>query len=172
MSNSIAQQANISCINCQQPFTADIWIIIDIQERPDLLAQVRTNSIHNLSCPHCHSDGQIDAPLLIYRSDHDPVIIFSPAQQTTQQQDQRFAREFISILRRQLGSTWQDTWASSLSILPRPILAADLSDDPGIAMRQMREQLPHRLAELEQNHPETYQQLRTIEEFVESYCLS
>jgi hypothetical protein len=73
----MAQQANLTCPHCGQPFNADIWLIVDTQERPDLLARLQAGDIHESLCPHCGQNaGQADAPLLIYRPDSDPPILF------------------------------------------------------------------------------------------------
>ena len=39
MANSFAERPTLTCPQCGQSFTPEIWLIIDAVERPDLLAQ-------------------------------------------------------------------------------------------------------------------------------------
>jgi hypothetical protein len=39
MPNSYAQRADLTCTACGHAFSADIWLIVDAAERPDLIYQ-------------------------------------------------------------------------------------------------------------------------------------
>jgi hypothetical protein len=49
----MSQSAELTCPGCGKTFTAEIWLIVDTAERPDLLERTRTGSLHHLPCPHC-----------------------------------------------------------------------------------------------------------------------
>jgi hypothetical protein len=68
MTLSYSQPVDLACPACGQPFTADAWLIVDAQERPELAAAVSEGTIHDVRCPHCGQAGAIPAPLLY----HDP----------------------------------------------------------------------------------------------------
>lgn len=87
MPRSFAQTHQAPCPNCGQPVALEIFLIVDLAERPDLAGRIRTGNLHAIPCPHCGHPGQVDAPLLIHDPDRRRVL-FSPAQQTTQEQDQ------------------------------------------------------------------------------------
>ncbi len=78
MPNSYAQKINLTCPQCDQDFIADAYIVVDIDERPDLLEKILNETLHDIHCTHCTYHNLVDAPLLIYRPDQDPTLLFSP----------------------------------------------------------------------------------------------
>ncbi|MGQ9613899.1 CpXC domain-containing protein [Chloroflexus sp.] len=58
---SFAGKDTLTCRACGVPFTAEIWLIIAADERPDLIAAVRNGTLHVCTCPHGH-DNRLDAP--------------------------------------------------------------------------------------------------------------
>jgi hypothetical protein len=138
MDHSLNQTVSLTCSHCRQNFDAVIWLIIDSSTHPELLERVRAGDLHNTPCPHCHHTGQVDAPLLLYRPSAETPLIFSPAQQTSQEEDQEQAQGLLRLLHERLGPAWQDSWLESLPALPRPLLPALLDGDPEAA-RQMAE---------------------------------
>ena len=142
MPNSYAQTTQQSCPQCGETFDVEIWLIVDIVERPDLFERIRQETIHEIACPDCGPLGQMDARLLVFRPDGDPALLFSPTQQTTQEQDQEQARGLLEQLRTSLGDQWQDAWlATGLQGIQRSMLAAALSDGPEAALQQLQEQM-------------------------------
>jgi tetratricopeptide (TPR) repeat protein len=146
MPNSYAQSAQLTCPVCGQPFAADIWLIVDVDERPDLAARARAGDLHAVACPRCGPQGAVDAPLLLYLPHADPAtgqppLIFSPAQQTSAEQDQEMANGLLGTLAQRLGAAWQDEWLAQVATVQRQLLPVALSDDPAAAMREMREEI-------------------------------
>ncbi len=90
MAHSFAQSPSLQCPQCGAAFDPEIWLIIDAAERPELLARAADGSIHAVACPNGHA-GEVDAPLLLYRPGETPPLVFSPAQQTTAEQDREIA---------------------------------------------------------------------------------
>ncbi len=159
MPHSQAQIPTLTCPQCEQNFDAAVWLIVDAAERPDLLEEIQQGKLHNLPCPHCGHDGQVDAPLLLYRPAAEPVLLFSPAQETTDEEDREQAAGLLQILHEALGDDWEDTWLEELPVIPRPLLPAALSDDSEAALRQMAEQAEQELERLRREDPEAYRQL-------------
>lgn len=137
MGHSLRQPVNPVCPFCEQSFDADIWLVVDADERPDLFSQIQAGTLHALSCPHCRHTGLVDAPILVYLPDDTPALIFSPAQGTTEAQDQQQAQGLIGYLQSALGNVWRNEWLASLPIIPRELLSAVLNNNPESAMRQM-----------------------------------
>ena len=53
MPNSLAQAGEFTCPQCHRPFAADVWLIVDAGERPDLVQRIRAGDLHavvNLLC--------------------------------------------------------------------------------------------------------------------------
>jgi rRNA maturation protein Nop10 len=137
MPTSFSQTATLTCPHCGRSFDAQVWLIVDGTERPDLLARARAGTLHDIPCPHCGHTGQVDAPLLLYRPQDEPRLIFSPAQGTTAEQDREQAGALLGLLREGLGPAWRDEWVEEIATVPRPFLSAILSDDPEAAAEEM-----------------------------------
>ncbi|MCB0129778.1 MAG: hypothetical protein KDD78_02980, partial [Caldilineaceae bacterium] len=148
MATSQFQTADLTCPDCRRIFSAPIWLLVDGQERPDLLAQAQAGTLHDLACPQCGRTWGVDAPLLLYRPGQEPLIIVSPAQQTTREQDQEQANGLLSMLATALGPTWQDAWLAAIQTVPRQLLPAALSS-PGVPP-QLADDLQAILGELSQ----------------------
>ena len=138
--HSYAQQSDFQCPQCGRSFRAEIWLIVDAGERPDLVERARAGDLHAVACPACGPLGAVDAPLLLYYPDHDPAtgqppLIFSPAQQSSAEQNQQQAGGLLGELAQRLGDGWQDDWLAQVLTVPRPLLPAALSDDPAAALR-------------------------------------
>jgi len=117
MSNSFAADASLICPQCQQPFTTDLWLIIDAQERPDLRERAREGTLHDLPCPHCTHVETLDAPLLVFQPTQTPPLIFFPANDASTQQNQQQVETLLGLLRRQVGAAWQKWWVAESNIL-------------------------------------------------------
>jgi hypothetical protein len=66
---SYSEQVTLSCPACTQDFNTDVWMIVDVAERPDLAQALEDGSLDRVVCPHCGTTGPAGAPLLY----HDPA---------------------------------------------------------------------------------------------------
>jgi len=146
---SYAQTAPVTCPACGHAFTFDIWLIVDAAERPDLLDRIRGGTLHNVTCPQCGEEiGQVAAPLLLYTPAGAglptvPPLLFSPAGNTTVEQDQEQAGQLVGMLRQSLAAAWEDAWlAEGLRSVPRAMLPALISGDPEAAREALTPQPP------------------------------
>ncbi len=141
MPTSLSQPADLTCPQCGHRFAAEVWLIVDAAERPDLLEKAQQGTLHEVACPNCGPIGQLDAPLLLFRPDATPPLLFSPAQETSAEQDREHARQLVSRLRQALGPAWRDEWlAQGLPGVPRPLLPLALKEGLEAAQRKMQEQ--------------------------------
>jgi tetratricopeptide (TPR) repeat protein len=136
--HSLSEPLDLTCGQCGRTLAFELWLIVDADERPDLLA--RAGALHTVSCSVCGPQGEVDAPLLLYLPDHNsatgqPPLIFSPAEQTSAEQDQQMAVGLLQELARRLGAAWQDDWLAQVASVRRELLPVALSDDPA-AMRE------------------------------------
>lgn len=107
-----------------------LFVIVDVVERPDLLEKIRNGILHNFPCPNCGREGQVNAPLLVFRQNANPHILFSPALRTSQEESQYHASSLIEKLKNSLGASWQADWLKDgLTIVPRQVLPNLLSED-------------------------------------------
>ena len=158
MPRSFSQSTRVSCPQCGQPVDLQIWLIVDLAERPDLAARIRDGTLHDAPCPHCGHTGQVDAPLLI----HDPErgrVLFSPAQRTTAEQDQQMAQELMSRLAETFLHPRPEYLAQAQSV-PRQLLPTLLDGgDLQEAMQTMLARATQEMERLRQEDPETFAQL-------------
>ncbi|MEW6180989.1 MAG: CpXC domain-containing protein [Chloroflexota bacterium] len=144
MAHSFSQIATLTCPQRGHTFPAEIWLIVDGDERPDLLARAAQGDLHRLPCPKCGNANTVDAPLLILRrQEPHGVLIFSPAERTTREQDQEHFNGLMQALKASLGAEWQEEWVKSLQIAPRALLPLAL----GNVSPEAREELQKRLLE-------------------------
>jgi hypothetical protein len=122
------------CRECGQYFDVDVWTIVDIDERPDLLVRLRDGTLHDLICPNCGHPATVNTPLLIVRPDAKPVLLFSPAKGSTRDQDEEQVEALVGMLRQHLGVAWRDEWLEKgVTGVPRESLPLILGDDPAAA---------------------------------------
>ncbi|GAA5530596.1 CpXC domain-containing protein [Herpetosiphon gulosus] len=63
---SYSQPYELVCPTCQTPFVAEAWLIVDAEERPDLVQAIRAVSLHDTRCPGCGQTGVVPAPILLH----------------------------------------------------------------------------------------------------------
>ena len=148
MTHSFAQSVTLPCPACSQPVDVEVWLILDGQERPDLLELAREGILHQVTCPHCSQEFGLDAPLLVYWPDRPPHLLFLPPQQTSAEQDRELAAGLVSVLRGSLGDAWQEAWVEQMPTVPRQLLGAFLTDNPREALDQIAAQMEEALARL------------------------
>ncbi|MBZ0299041.1 MAG: tetratricopeptide repeat protein, partial [Anaerolineae bacterium] len=161
MSNSFSQKLQLTCPQTNQPFEYEVWLIIDRDERPDLIEKVKADTLHTVISPYTGDElGGVDAPLLVFQPNHTPPLLFSPAQQTIQEQDQQQATGLIHQLQQNLGVKWQEAWLQNgLTGVERRMLPVALSDDPAEELRKQQEQLE----KLKDEEPKAYERLVQIQ---------
>jgi hypothetical protein len=134
MSHSHAEPAALPCRGCGELIEGDVWIIVDVAERPDLLARLRAGTIHDLVCPGCGHAATVNAPLLVYWPGAEPALLFSPARNGNPEQDEEQATALVSMFREDMGGEWRDEWlARGLTGAAREALPALLGDNPATA---------------------------------------
>ena len=66
------------CSKCGGLYWHDIWSIVDIEQRPDLVRRIYNGTIHHDTCPHCGESKEIEGiPLLLFRHSGRPHFIYS-----------------------------------------------------------------------------------------------
>lgn len=78
MSRSQAESADLVCPTCGQPFSSEVWLIVDRQERPDLVHLLLDGELNVARCPHCGAEGGINHPLLFHDADRRQVLVALP----------------------------------------------------------------------------------------------
>jgi len=134
--HSHAESATLPCRSCGHIFESEVWVVVDVDERPDLLARLRAGTIHDLACPECGRVATVNAPLLVYRPGAEPPLLFSPAKGDDRQRDEEQAEALLGILVTDFGDDWRDEWLEhGVAGAAREALPMLLGDDPETAAR-------------------------------------
>src|SRR5919199_1383834 len=94
MSRSRRELAEVYCPRCGRPFQAEVWLVIDRAECPELVHTLMEGELDVAVCPHCSAEGSISHPLLLHDSDRKQVLCALPL--SVQGQDS--ARELVGDL--------------------------------------------------------------------------
>jgi hypothetical protein len=101
--------------------TFDVCVILDAAAQPELLQELRRGTLNALVCPHCSQPmGTADEPLLIYRPDEEPPLLFSPASKTVFGEDQAHEMQrLVQCLLEALNNKDDDWVMEGLKRIPR-----------------------------------------------------
>jgi hypothetical protein len=94
ISNASIQE--ITCEDCERSFESDVWIVIDVVERPDLLSMCRDKArIRAFLCPNCHHYKFEYFPLMLLYTSADRVVFI--INRDWPDEDNRDAAEKLAI---------------------------------------------------------------------------
>jgi hypothetical protein len=159
MGNSIAERAQATCPTCERAFVADLWVVVDEAERPDLIELARERQLHDLVCPECGGTaGHADSALIIYRPGRTPRFLYAPSSQPEEDN----VPTLLVALRERLGEAWRDEWATSiLRIDSAPLLPVALSDDPDVLAKLLLDETAREMTRLKQDRPDLHGDIRS-----------
>lgn len=154
---SIAQAVSLTCPQCNAPFNAEVWLIVDAGERPDLAARCLDGSIHVVACPNDHR-GMLGAPLLYHdRAKKQLFLAYPPGMPETEIQNAG------SQLTQQLGSQLLilpgNAYLDAPKAVPLELLGAAIEDKLDEAMAELQAH-----AEALRNDPTIGAAMRVVEE--------
>ena len=78
MSISYAETVPLTCPRCGRDFASEIFILVDAVERPELVARILDDTLHDTRCPQCGQSGRVAAPMLYHDSLHARVLLAVP----------------------------------------------------------------------------------------------
>jgi CpXC protein len=79
MSVSYNENTSLTCPGCGHDFAAEVWMLVDSVERPDLADALREGTLNVVACPHCDYTGPAGAPLLFHDPARQRVYFAAPA---------------------------------------------------------------------------------------------
>lgn len=92
MTRSFAESVELTCAGCRASFNTTVWLIVDADERPDLVERIVDETLHVAQCPNCGTPHPIDAPLLFHDA-ADQLLVFASPEQSTAGKDQQIAQQ-------------------------------------------------------------------------------
>jgi|GEM_PF-926107 len=155
MAYPYTQSVEVTCAQCGKQVKLDIWQIVDADDQPNLLEQILVCTIHEVSCPNCHNLlTDLDEPLLLLRRTAPLALLFSPAQNTSRQEDSEQLEHFVQLLRNDLGLGWRAEWDTlKIKHIAREKLSSVLASGRLDRMYEMEQQLEPMMAMMQQAMP-------------------
>jgi CpXC protein len=97
---SLPQYPPTMCVGCNAMDTPELYVIVDVDERPDLVQRIKDDVLHTAICPHCGVVMVFGMPLLVYRRHQRVPVIYSPVPIADTAQRDQHARMLIDSLER------------------------------------------------------------------------
>lgn len=94
---SYQEPASITCPNCGTQFRAEVWLILDAQEHPEQVEELRQNRLNVVTCPQCAQAGPASVPLLFHHN-MTRQVLFAPSFGAEEHVWQEQARNLHAIL--------------------------------------------------------------------------
>jgi hypothetical protein len=115
MTISYCDAAPATCPACGREFPSELWLVLDAEERPDLVAALRSGRLNELVCPHCGHRDSAGAPLLF----HDrpgKALIFAGPEATSDHVLRDMLRELHTLLLEQIPEDQQQQYLGDVRI--------------------------------------------------------
>jgi CHAT domain-containing protein len=139
MPNSFAQNTNIICSMCKKQNEAEIWLIVDTQERPDLVEKIETGNLNLLKCVYCGHEELLDVPLLLYLPKCDPQLVFSASESNTKEQTSEIAKLLLGVLANSIDGICHEEILERAVTLPKHAIPTFLKGGLGLAKVYLKE---------------------------------
>ena len=128
MEHSVAVRTSVACNACAAAIEAELWVIVDVEERPDIADRIRSGTLHTFKCSQCDTVRRMSVSALIYLPKSQPRILFVPVAGATNERIRQEATQLASLLSERLGDAWRDEWlANGLDIVTPEELASLLT---------------------------------------------
>jgi predicted nucleic-acid-binding Zn-ribbon protein len=158
MAHSYARPLGITCLKCGKQSTVEVHMIVDVDERPDLLQAILNDTFFMSTCPHCGSKGFSDTPLLVFRPKQEPHLLFCMAEGMSPEWNMQQAKELLGRLKKSVGWGWRNEWLSGglQTLQQHSNLSLALGDNPQAAIRQHSAQQDQDAKRIKAEDPKRY----------------
>lgn len=109
----------VTCPNCQTPYTAEIHQVIDSDETPQLKQRLLAGQLNVAVCPNCGAGGQMMTPMLFHDADHEMFIIFMPQELSMGQMERE---RLIGQMARQVMESMPQERRRAYMLQPQTVL--------------------------------------------------
>jgi hypothetical protein len=113
-------QTQINCPNCQAPFMADVFQLVDVGQQPELKQLVLSGQLNLAVCPRCGAGGQISTPLVYHDPAHELFMTFVPPEMHL---DQMQREQMIGRMVREVMEKTPPEKRRAYMLQPQPVLS-------------------------------------------------
>jgi hypothetical protein len=101
MITSYQAPQEVQCPICGRVTSWDVWLVVNTEERPDLLDRIRDATIRELTCPGCGKVAWSALPLAVYNPSGFPRAVIM-----TTDENRPLFEQLASTLQAQAGDDW------------------------------------------------------------------
>jgi len=96
---SLQTHIEIKCPSCGIRGEFRIWVLVDADERPDLLRALIREEIQQATCNNCGHGLRLELPVLVLRRSAADPLVFSPSKLMDDAENKSRRSQLIRILR-------------------------------------------------------------------------
>lgn len=137
---SIARPPFRQCPGCKIGWEPDLWVVVDLDHRLDLIERIRGGTLHLLQCTSCAARIAVNSSILAVRG-RNPRLLFSPSPGSTSLDDHNQLVHSLWLLQQAMGSEWDHSLLQKVAIVARPLLINAIDESPSHSAGQLVEAL-------------------------------
>ena len=118
MQRSRSEIADLQCPTCSRPFQAEVWLVIDRGERPDLVHRLMDGEINVARCPHCGAEGGVNHPLLFHDGEREELLCALPLSVRGPEAARELVGDLLHGLMEAIPASEQKPYLAEVEIVP------------------------------------------------------
>jgi len=112
-------QTQLTCPNCQTPYPAQVFQLLDVGQQPELKEYILSGQLNMAQCPNCGASGQVSTPLVYHDPAHELFMTFVPPEMNM---DQVQREQIIGSMVRQIMEVTPQEQRKAYMLQPQTIL--------------------------------------------------
>jgi tetratricopeptide (TPR) repeat protein len=130
-------RVTVTCGFCGRRIKMKAWILINVEERWDLVREAGRNRMNEFRCGACNVTTIPHSPIVLFFPDTQTPFLFSPWSSQDQESHRRELDWANTAVRTLLKHQWQQTWlADGMLVVLRPQLVDIIRNDSPIRLRE------------------------------------
>jgi len=110
--------ADLHCPTCTQPFQAEVWLVIDRVERPDLVHLLLDGELNVARCPHCGTEGGVNHPLLFHDPEREDLVCAIPLSVQGAEAARELVGDLLNGLLEAIPETEHKPYLAEVEVVP------------------------------------------------------
>lgn len=112
-------QTQLTCPNCQTPYPAQIFQLLDVGQEPRLKEYILSGQLNMAQCPNCGASGQVSTPLVYHDPAHELFMTYVPSEMNM---DQIQREQIIGSMVRQIMDATPQEQRKAYMLQPQTVL--------------------------------------------------
>lgn len=112
-------QTQVTCPNCQTPYSAQVFQLLDVGQQPEIKNYILSGQLNMAQCPNCGAGGQISTPLVYHDPAYELFMTFVPPEMNM---DQVQREQIIGSMVRQIMDATPQEQRKAYMLTPQTVL--------------------------------------------------